>query len=64
MAFYTRSNGDQVVIEEMPFPHLKSATLKMARMDPSNPELPAMQREVAKREAIYEEEQRLANGGS
>lgn len=54
---YTRSNGEEVVIEEMKYPHLRSATLKSERMEPGSDQSKALRAELDKREAAYAAEQ-------
>lgn len=53
--YYTRSNGVQVLIAEMPFPHLKSAAEKLRKSCPPHreEELAAMDARLAELEVEY-----------
>lgn len=55
--FYNTSKGEQLVIADMAYPHLKSATAKLKASIDTQPhrqeELAAMEAELAEREANY-----------
>lgn len=50
---YTRSNGQQVKVSEMPYQHLKSAHAKLAREFPGHPEIIGMDAEINRRDAEH-----------
>lgn len=53
---YTSSKGQQLAIDAMPFPYLKSALAKLQRENPERvAEIEAMRAELTKREAEYDE---------
>jgi hypothetical protein len=56
MTKYTDSKGREHEAETMAFPHLNSAVNKLERVDPSNPDLPALTAIRDKRKADYEAE--------
>jgi hypothetical protein len=56
-ALYTRSNGVQVPVAEMAYPHLKSAHAKLAATFPGHPEIDPMAEEIARRDAEYAAQQ-------
>jgi hypothetical protein len=56
-ALYTRSNGAQVPVAEMAYPHPKSAHAKLAATFPDHPEINPMAEELAKRDAEYAAQQ-------
>lgn len=58
---YTRSNGERRPLSKMATPHLRSATLNMARDFPGHPELADMQTELARRDAEFAAQQEQSN---
>lgn len=50
---YTRSNGERRPLSKMATPHLRSATLNMARDFPDHSELADMQAELTRRDAEF-----------
>jgi hypothetical protein len=61
--YYTRSNGSQVDISTMPFPHLRSSAEKLrremaagAQPKTREAELAAMDEEIVQRGIVYREE--------
>lgn len=52
-AVYTRSTGQVLACDAMPFPHLVSAYRGLLKRDPDHHELAGMAAEIAKREAEH-----------